>query len=121
MLIYIGWVVFLYSALTLVRAPDAWGIGRKADGKNPFASIEPRITANLSNQFEWPILFYVICVLLIVEKNTDVIQLYLAWLFVAGRIFHSAVHILLSNIRLRGVVFTINFIAVLAMWGAFLA
>jgi len=40
----------------------------------------------------------------------------LAWIFIAGRILHSAVQILTRNVRLRGVVFTINFLAVLGLW-----
>jgi len=43
-------------------------------------------------------------------------QIYLAWVFVIGRVLHSIVQIFTDNIRLRGMVFTINFIAVLAMW-----
>ena len=34
----------------------------------------------------------------------------------AGRVMHSGVQVLTANVRLRGVVFTINFLAVLAMW-----
>ena len=110
----------LYALLTIVRAPSVWGIGRKPDGTSPFTAIQPKISANLSNQFEWPIFFYVICMLLFItgtQDNTD--YGVLAWVFVVGRIVHSAVHIFTSNVRLRGVVFTINFIAVIAMWVMF--
>ena len=41
----------------------------------------------------------------------------LAWLFIAGRLLHSAVQILTTNVRLRGLVFTVNFLAVLGLWG----
>lgn len=41
----------------------------------------------------------------------------LAWLFLLGRLVHGAVQILTSNVRLRGLVFTINFLAVLGLWG----
>ncbi|GAB4193554.1 MAG: hypothetical protein Tsb002_24130 [Wenzhouxiangellaceae bacterium] len=44
------------------------------------------------------------------------VDLLLAWIFVVGRFLHSGVQILTTNIRLRGMVFTINFLAVLAMW-----
>jgi hypothetical protein len=40
----------------------------------------------------------------------------LAWIFIAGRILHSAVQILTPNVRLRGIVFTVNFLAVLGLW-----
>ncbi len=106
----------LYVLLTIARAPAVWGVGRNPDGSNPFAELEPRISANLSNQFEWPLFFYAACLLLIALHAFDVRQLVLAWIFVAGRVVHSGVQVFTRNIRLRGLVFTINFVAVLGMW-----
>jgi hypothetical protein len=107
---------FLYVLLTIARAPAVWGVGRRPDGSNPFAELEPRISANLSNQFEWPLFFYAACLLLIAQHAFDARQLVLAWIFVAGRVVHSGVQVFTGNIRLRGLVFTINFVAVLGMW-----
>jgi hypothetical protein len=106
----------LYVMLTIARAPAVWGVGRRPDGSNPFAELEPRISANLSNQFEWPLFFYAACLLLIAQHAFDARQLVLAWIFVAGRVVHSGVQVFTRNIRLRGLVFTINFVAVLGMW-----
>ncbi|MDH5432433.1 MAG: MAPEG family protein [Gammaproteobacteria bacterium] len=107
----------LYVLLTIVRAPSVWGIGSSKDGSNPMAHIEPKISANLSNQFEWPLFFYVICLILMLDGNEiSTRAIFLAWLFIFGRIIHSTVHIFTNNIRLRGVVFTLNFLAVLFMW-----
>jgi len=106
----------LYVMLTIARAPAVWGVGRRPDGSNPYAELEPRISANLSNQFEWPLFFYAACLLLIAQHAFDARQLVLAWIFVAGRAVHSGVQVFTRNIRLRGLVFTINFVAVLGMW-----
>ncbi|WP_334060502.1 MAPEG family protein [Alteromonas sp. S005] len=107
----------LYALLTLARAPVVWGVGQTKDGSNPFGSIQPKISANLSNQFEWPLFFYIAIVLLIAkDEPIDIEQIYLAWVFVIGRVLHSIVQIFTDNIRLRGMVFTVNFVAVLAMW-----
>lgn len=106
---------FLYVLLTVARAPSIWGIGRRPDGSNPWATFEPRISANLSNQFEWPVFFYAACLMLL-RSETGSVALALAWLFVAGRLAHSGVQILTSNVRLRGLVFTVNFVAVLGLW-----
>ncbi len=105
----------LYVLLTIVRAPSIWGVGRLPDGSNPWAKFEPRISANLSNQFEWPVFFYAACLLLL-QHGTGRLTLALAWIFVAGRLLHSLVQILTTNVRLRGLVFTVNFIAVLGLW-----
>ncbi len=110
--------VLLYVLLTVVRSPTVWGFGFKIGYLNAFQNIQPKVSANLSNQFEWPMLFYVVCVILITSGSTITnTQLYLAWLFVMGRYLHSFVQIFTSSIRLRGIVFTVNFVAVIAMWG----
>jgi hypothetical protein len=112
---HVALAAWLYVLLTVVRAPAIWGIGRLPDGSNPWARFEPRISANLSNQFEWPLFFHVACVLLL-QTEASASALAVAWLFVAGRVLHSLVQILTTNIRLRGLVFTINFVAVLGLW-----
>ncbi|GAB3096053.1 MAPEG family protein [Lysobacter terrae] len=112
---HVALAAFLYVLLTVVRAPAVWGIGRSPDGSNPWAAFEPRISANLSNQFEWPLFFHAACLILLQSRPSPMV-LALAWLFVAGRVSHSAVQILTRNVRLRGVVFTVNFLAVLGMW-----
>ena len=106
----------LYSLLTVARAPKIWGVGQRADGSNPWAAVEPRISANLSNQFEWPLFFYAACLLLQQLGAVTQATVALAWVFLAGRVIHSLVQIGTTNIRLRGLVFTINFLAVIGMW-----
>jgi len=112
---HVALAAFLYVMLTVVRAPAIWGIGRRPDGSNPWATIEPRISANLSNQFEWPLFFHAACLVLI-GSDVGPLSIVLAWTFVAGRVLHSLVQVLTGNIRLRGAVFTINFVAVLGLW-----
>jgi hypothetical protein len=118
---HVALAAFLYVLLTAARAPAVWGIGRSSDGSNPWATVERRISANLSNQFEWPLFFHVACVLLIVQGDVGRVPQLLAWLFIAGRVLHSLVQIPTANVRLRGVVFTINFLAVLGLWAMVVA
>jgi len=111
----IAWNTHLYVLLTIARAPAVWGLGRQADGSNPWSAIESRISANLSNQFEWPLFFHVACLFFLQFQASQTVVA-LAWIFVGGRILHSAVQILTRNVRLRGLVFTVNFLAVLGLW-----
>lgn len=101
----------LYVRLTVARAPAIWRIGARADGSNPWAAWEPRISASLSNQFEWPIFFHRACVTL-GPQNDDPVALGLAWLFVLGRALQGFVQIGTRDIHMRGLVFTVNFVAV---------
>lgn len=115
---HVALAALLYAALTVARAPKVWGIGRRADGSNPFAAIEPRISANLSNQFEWPLFFHLACLLQPVPSTAAMV---LAWTFIGGRLLHSVVQIFTANVRLRGLVFMLNFLAVLGLWGLLVA
>lgn len=117
---HVAWTFLLYNLLTLARAPKIWGVGLKADGSNPWAALEPRISANLSNQFEWPLFFYISCVLLMQINAVGLYAVVLAWVFILGRIVHSLVQILTTNIRLRGLVFTINFLGAFGLWALLL-
>ncbi|WP_306253051.1 MAPEG family protein [Parvularcula sp. IMCC14364] len=105
-------LVFLYAWLSLVRFEQRAG--------KAVAGLEARISANLSNQFEAPLLFYAIIILLWTENLISLTQLVLAWLFIAGRLLHTAIHTLTSGVILRGMVFMINFVAVFGLWGLFL-
>lgn len=117
MVAHVALAAFLYALLTAARAPKVWGIGRRPDGSHPLANIESRIGANLSNQFEWPVFFHAACLLLIIQGPSDsAAAVWLAWTFIAGRLAHSGVQILTANVRLRGAVFTINFLATLGLW-----
>ena len=114
---HVALAALLYALLTLARAPAIWGIGRRTDGSNPWARIEPRISANLSNQFEWPLFFHIACVLLILlGRGAEAAAIALAWTFIAGRVLHSAIQVLTGNVRLRGLVFMVNFVAVIGLW-----
>ena len=117
MFFHLTWCVFLYSLLTIVRAPKVWGLQWSEKATVFCKGVEPRVSANLSNQFEWPVFFYIACLALMMkELDSNIVFISLAWVFILGRVIHSGVQILTNNVRLRGLVFTINFLAVLAMW-----
>jgi hypothetical protein len=119
MLAHIGWVFVLYVWLTLARKR---AVGRGEIVIGDFARHEEphhvaRITYNLTNQFELPVIFYALVILLVATKNVAVLDLVAAWVFVAGRVIHSLVQCLTDNVALRGQVFMINFTGVAVLVG----
>jgi hypothetical protein len=118
-LAYIGWVFLLYAWLTVARQR---AVKRREVEYSAFAhGDEPhdidRITRNLANQFELPVIFYAVVVLLIAIGRVTAIDVIAAWVFVAGRVIHTLVQTLTDNVPLRGQVFLINFAGVVVLVG----
>jgi hypothetical protein len=70
---------------------------------------------NFSNQFETPVLFYVLAIMAIHVGATGWLMATLAWLFVAARMVHAWVHIGSNDLRLRPLVFLVGCLALIAM------
>jgi hypothetical protein len=119
MLAQIGWTFLLYAGLTVARQR---AVKRGEAGYAGFAHGEEphhvaRITRNLANQFELPVVFYVLAVVLVATSNVTTLDVIAAWVFVAGRVIHTLVQTLTDNVPLRGQVFLINFAAVVVLVG----
>ena len=68
---------------------------------------------NLKNLFEVPVLFYALALYLFVTGEVDGAYLAAAWIFVAFRALHSAVHCTFNLVMLR---FYLYLIATVAVW-----
>lgn len=118
MLAHMGWVFLLYVWLTYARAQAV------RRGEVDYSSFElnreeppavARIRLNLANQFELPVFFYALVVLLVALGKVAMFDVVAAWVFVVGRVIHSLVQTLTDNVPLRGQVFMINALAVVAL------
>ena len=118
MLAHVGWVFLLYAWLTVERT-RAVKRGEVDYSSFEFNREEPaavaRIRLNLANQFELPVIFYALVVLLIALGKVTVVDIVAAWVFVAGRVIHTLVQTLTDNVPLRGNVFLINFLGVVVL------
>ncbi len=123
--LHFGLVVGLYAALTWARLV---AVRRGDAAKNDFARadgdppLSARIQRNLANQFEAPVFVWGAALVLILVDRVTVWDVAAAWVFLTGRLIHSAVQCSGDNVALRGQVFTINFLGLLwLMAHAFLA
>ena len=69
-----------------------------------------------SNQFEVPLLFYVVTVLYLFLMPNDTLGFALAWLFVFSRYVHAYIHLTYNHVIHRLVAFIFGFICVIIMW-----
>ncbi len=68
---------------------------------------------NLKNLFEIPVLFYALCLYLHATAQVDGLHVASAWVFVAFRGLHSAVHCTFNRVMLR---FYLYLVSALAVW-----
>jgi hypothetical protein len=120
MLAQIGWTFALYVWLTVERT-RAVARGEVKYAAFEFGRGEPanvaRISRNLASQFELPVIFYAVVVLLVVIGRVGALDVLAGWVFVAGRVVHTLVQTLTDDVPLRGRVFLINFAAVVVLVG----
>ncbi|HEX2216745.1 MAG TPA: MAPEG family protein [Xanthobacteraceae bacterium] len=71
------------------------------------------------NQFELPVLFYVLCILAIITRQADYLFVILAWLFVIFRLVHAYIHVTYNRISHRGLAFAAGCVTLMLMWIVF--
>lgn len=71
---------------------------------------------SFANQFELPVLFYVLTILEIVTHHGDLLFVVLAWIFVAMRAMQALVHVTNNNVRVRGAFYGVGAIILVIMW-----
>lgn len=68
---------------------------------------------NLKNLFELPVVFYALCVVLLVSQTIDALYLNCAWAFFALRVLHSLIHCTVNIVNLR---FLAYILSSLVLW-----
>jgi hypothetical protein len=80
----------------------------------------PKRTTQLANafanQFELPVLFYVLTILEYVTHLAGIVFVVLAWVFVIFRLLHAYVHVTSNVVRLRGALYGVGAFVLIIMW-----
>ena len=76
------------------------------------------INRNYMNLLELPVLFYAAALIAFADHRVTAVTLCLAWLFVALRLAHSAVHLTVNIVLLRMSLFGASVVALLFLWAA---
>lgn len=71
------------------------------------------------NQFELPVLFYVLVALALITKKADLIFVVLSWVFVLSRIVHAYIHTTSNRVPRRFFVYVVGLLVLLVMWAIF--
>lgn len=89
---------------------------RSADAPSEWIERPARTFANL---LELPVLFYVVCILMLVTQRCDAAQVQLAWIFVAARALHAAIYIGINHVPARFGAYLMGFATLTVMWFRF--
>ncbi|QKD04352.1 MAPEG family protein [Mesorhizobium loti] len=114
LLIYIVYCVLGRRRYGAVKSGEAKVGQYKVRSTEPASSAT--VAANLVNQFELPVLFYVLCLTLHVTNGVNYLTLALMWIFVASRYVHAWVHLTSNNLLLRNRSFVVGAVVILLGW-----
>jgi hypothetical protein len=73
-----------------------------------------------SNQFELPVLFYVLTILEWVTRHAGYVFVILAWIFVICRVLQAYVHVTSNEMRLRSAFFSGSAVVLMIMWALYI-
>ncbi|MCC8931260.1 MAPEG family protein [Rhizobium sp. 'Codium 1'] len=108
----------LYALLVVRRAAvvRAGKVERIAFRENLAEPEESRVVNRaIANQFELPVLFYAVSVLLFMTEADNLAAVALAWIFVLARYVQAAMQVI-GNLPLRRLSFMLGFVALFLMW-----
>ena len=75
-----------------------------------------KVSNCFSNQFEMPVLFYVLIALALPLRHADLVIVLLSWVFVVTRYVHAGIFTTSNNVRQRFPAYLAGVLVLLAMW-----
>jgi hypothetical protein len=69
-----------------------------------------------ANQFEIPVLFYVLIAIALPLRQTDLVTVMLSWVFVVTRFAHAGIFVTSNDVRTRSLAWFAGVLVLLAMW-----
>ena len=80
-----------------------------------------KISNSYNNQFQLPVLFYVVVILAYASRAADLLFVILSWAFVATRLGHAYIHVTSNRVGWRFNAFAAGFAVLVMMWIMFAA
>lgn len=109
----------IYSALILakIKAVRANEVDhtRRALHDDAWPEYVQKINNNIRNQFEVPVLFYVLVIALVELSAVGIIAIVAAWVFALSRLIHAWVHTGPNVVLLRRNIFIVGVLAIFSL------
>lgn len=118
-LTFLVWCVMYWRRIGEIRRA---GISPQLLATRKFASAHLRKSAaadNFSNLLEAPVLFYVLCLVLVITDQATSAQVALAWVYVLLRSLHSLIHVTYNRVIHRFAAHVLSMACLSSMWAVF--
>ena len=87
-----------------------------ASGRANWPERVAQVSHCFSNQFEMPVLFYVLIALALPLRHADLVIVLLSWVFVVTRFAHAGIFVTSNNIQQRSLAWFAGVLVLFAMW-----
>lgn len=88
-------------------------------GQRVWPAQVTQVSNALDNQFQLPVLFYLLVAFAMITNKADLVHVVLSWLFVISRLGHAWVHTTSNHISHRFRAFAAGVFILMAMWIVF--
>jgi len=115
--------VLLFWLAPLRRGAFKSGTVRENDialGQKAWPQHVQQIANCFDNQFQLPMLFYVLTILAIITRHADLLFVVMAWIFVLARLAHAFVHTTSNRVLVRGGLYGVGAFTLAIMWLIFI-
>ena len=110
-------IMFLILGARKARAIKAGGVDRKkvALDNNAWPEEVVKVSNNIANQFQTPVLFYILAILFHLTGTVTTTVLILAWIYTFSRLIHGYVHISSNYVPVRFRSFVVGVVCLIVM------
>ena len=117
-LVGLTFVLLLWMATARTRALTSREISLKdiALGQQNWPERTTQIGNCFSNQFELPLLFYVLIALAMPLRHADLVIVLLSWVFVVTRFAHAGIFVTSNNVQQRSLAWFAGVLVLFVMW-----
>jgi len=117
-LVALTFALLLWMATARARALTGKEIRIKdiALGQPNWPERATQIGNYFSNQFELPVLFYILIAVALPLRHADLVIVLLSWVFVVTRFAHAGIFVTSNNVQQRSLAWFAGVLVLLAMW-----
>ena len=110
-------LMFLMLGVRKTRAIKAGNVDRTKTALDNKAWPEDvvKVSNNIANQFQTPVLFYILCILFYVTNTVSTLVIVLSWIYVISRLIHAYVHVTSNYVPARFKIFIVSVLTLIVM------